>query len=199
MGGFATLHVGLAHPHRARSLVIGGCGYGSQPGEAERFRAECEAAAQAFETQGMEAAGAKYGEGPTRVQFQNKDPRGWREFVDQLKQHSAKGSANTQRGVQKRRPLLYQLVDGMKKIDVPTLVMTGDEDDPCLEASLLLKRSIRTAGLVVLPRAGHTINIEDPEAFNAAVGDFLAAVDAGRWEPRDPGSVGSGILGFVRK
>jgi pimeloyl-ACP methyl ester carboxylesterase len=200
MGGFATLHVGLAHPHRARSLVIGGCGYGSQPGEAERFRAECEAAAQAFETQGMEAAGAKYGEGPTRVQFQNKDPRGWREFVDQLKSHSAKGSANTQRGVQKRRPLLFQLVEAMKKIDVPTLVMTGDEDEPCLEASLLMKRSIPTAGLVVLPCAGHTINIEEPDAYNRAVADFLAAVEAGRWPRRDPRAVpGGSILGFAQK
>jgi pimeloyl-ACP methyl ester carboxylesterase len=200
MGGFATLHVGLAYPQRARSLVIGGCGYGSQPGEEERFRAECEAAAQAFETLGMETAGAKYGEGPTRVQFQNKDPRGWREFVEQLKGHSAKGSANTQRGVQKRRPLLYQLVDGMRKIDVPTLVMTGDEDEPCLEASLLMKRSIPTAGLVVLPCSGHTINIEEPDAFNRAVAEFLASVEAGRWPRRDPRAVpGGSILGFAKK
>jgi len=90
-------------------------------------------------------------------------------------------------------------VEGMQKIDVPTLVMTGDEDEPCLEASLLMKRSIPTAGLLVMPRAGHTINIEDPEVFNAAVADFLAAVEAGRWERRDPRSLGSGILGFVKK
>jgi pimeloyl-ACP methyl ester carboxylesterase len=198
MGGFATLHVGLAHPHRARSLVLAGCGYGAQPGDEDRFRAECEAAAAAFEAEG-EQAFRKYAVGPTRVRFRAKNPRGWQEFADQLAAHSAKGAALTLRGVQMRRPMLYQLVDGMKKIDVPTLVMTGDEDDPCLEASLLLKRSIRTAGLVVLPRAGHTINIEDPEAFNAAVAEFLAAADAGRWEPRDAGSIGSGILGFVRK
>lgn len=198
MGGFATLHVGLAYPGRARSLVIAGCGYGAQPGDEDRFRAECEAAAAGFEAEGAQAF-LKYASGPTRVRFRAKNPRGWQEFADQLAGHSPRGAALTLRGVQMRRPMLYQLVDGMKKIDVPTLVMTGDEDDPCLEASLLLKRSIRTAGLVVLPRAGHTINIEDPEAFNAAVGDFLAAVDAGRWEPRDPGSVGSGILGFVRK
>jgi pimeloyl-ACP methyl ester carboxylesterase len=200
MGGFATLHVGLAHPNRARSLVIAGCGYGSQPGEEERFRAEAESAAQAFETLGMEVAGAKYGEGPTRVQFQNKDPRGWREFVDQLRSHSAKGSANTQRGVQKRRPLLHQLVDGMRKIDVPTLVMTGDEDEPCLEASLLMKRSIPTSGLVILPCSGHTINIEEPDAFNRAVADFLASVEAGRWPRRDPRAIpGGSILGFGKK
>jgi pimeloyl-ACP methyl ester carboxylesterase len=98
-----------------------------------------------------------------------------------------------------RRPSLYQLVEGMQKLDVPTLVIAGDEDDPCLEASLLMKRAIPAAGLVVLPRAGHTINLEDPEAFNAAVADFLAAVEVGRWERRDPRSIGSGILGFVKK
>ncbi len=200
MGGFATLHVGLGHPHRARSLVIAGCGYGAHPGDAERFRAESEAAARAFESQGMAAAGAKYGAGPTRVQFEAKDPRGFREFLEQLQGHSAKGAALTQRGVQQRRPLLYQLVDEMKKIELPTLVMTGDEDEPCLEASLLLKRSIATSGLVVLPCSGHTINIEEPDAFNRAVADFLAAVEAGRWPRRDPRAVAGGsILGFDRK
>jgi pimeloyl-ACP methyl ester carboxylesterase len=198
MGGFATLHVGLKHPRRARSLVIGGCGYGAQPGAEDGFRAECEAAAAAFDAEGAKTA-LKYSLGPTRVRFQNKNPRGWQEFADQLATHSPKGSALTLRGVQMRRPMLYQLVDDMKRIDVPTLVMTGDEDDPCLEASLLMKRSIPTAGLLVMPRAGHTINIEDPEAYNAAVADFLAAVEAGRWDRRDPRSLGGGILGFVKK
>jgi pimeloyl-ACP methyl ester carboxylesterase len=148
----------------------------------------------------MATAGAKYGEGPTRVQFQQKDPRGFREFVEQLQQHSAKGSALTQRGVQRRRPSLHQLVDGMKKIDVPTLVMTGDEDEPCLEASLLMKRSIPTSGLVILPCSGHTINIEEPDGFNSAVADFLASVEAGRWPRRDPRAVpGGSILGFGKK
>src|SRR5262247_1068647 len=200
MGGFATLHVGLGHPHRARSLVIAGCGYGAQPGEEEKFRAECEAAAQAFDSQGMQAAGAKYGSGPTRVQFEQKDPRGFREFLEQLQQHSAKGAANTLRGVQKRRPLLHQLVDGMKKIDVPTLIMTGDEDEPCLEAGLLMKRSIATSGLVVVPKSGHAINLEEPAAFNRAVADFLAAVEGARWSPRDPRAVvAGGILGFAKR
>jgi pimeloyl-ACP methyl ester carboxylesterase len=198
MGGFATLHVGLKHPGRARSLVIGGCGYGAQPGAEDAFRAECEAAAAAFDAAGSEAA-AKYALGPARVQFQNKNPRGWHEFADQLAAHSPKGSALTLRGVQMRRPMLYQLVDDMKRIEVPTLVMTGDEDDACLEASLLIKRSISTAGLLVMPCTGHTINLEDPGAYNAAVADFLAAVEAGRWERRDPRSLGSGIMGFAAK
>lgn len=198
MGGFATLHVGLAYPARARSLVIAGCGYGAQPGAEESFRAECEAAARRFESEGV-AAVMRYAQGPTRVQYQNKDPRGWQAFVDEFAARPVAGMARTLRGVQMRRPLLYQLVEGMKKIDLPTLVMTGDEDDPCLEASVLMKRSIASAGLVVLPRSGHAINLEEPDAFNAAVADFLAAVEAGRWGRRDPRSIAGGLLGFDSK
>jgi pimeloyl-ACP methyl ester carboxylesterase len=194
MGGFATLHVGLAHPHRARSLVIAGCGYGAQRGEEESFRADSEALAKSLETQGASAF-AKYAAGPTRVQFENKDPRGYRAFIDALAAHSAKGAALTLRGVQMRRPLLYKLIDDMKRIAVPTLVMTGDEDEPCLDAALLLKRSIPTAGLVVLARSGHMINLEEPELFTRAVADFLAAVEAGRWEPRDPRATVGGLFG----
>jgi hypothetical protein len=56
-------------------------------------------------------------------------------------------------------------------------IVTGDEDDPCLEPALLMKRSIATSGLVVLPRTGHTLNIEDPEAFNRGLFEFFMLVD----------------------
>ena len=69
-------------------------------------------------------------------------------------------------------------------------------DDPCLEPALLMKRSIATAGLVVLPYSGHTINIEEPDAFNRAVLEFLIRVDEGRAHVRDPRSAASSILGF---
>jgi pimeloyl-ACP methyl ester carboxylesterase len=197
MGGFATLHLGISHPKRARSLVIAGCGYGAEPGKREGFQAECEAAAASFEANWTEAA-KKYALGPTRVQFQNKDPRGWEEFARQLAEHSPKGKALTLRGVQKRRPSLWELVEDMKQIDVPTLIVTGDEDDPCLEPALLMKRHIATAGLVVLPFSGHTINIEEPEAFNRALFDFFMLVDEARWARRDPRSSASGILGFKK-
>jgi pimeloyl-ACP methyl ester carboxylesterase len=197
MGGFAALHVGITYPQRARSLVIAGCGYGAEPDKKEKFRAECEVAAASFESNWAEAA-KKYALGPTRVQFQNKDPRGWAEFAQQLLEHSPKGQALTMRGVQMRRPSLYELVEDMKKIAVPTLIVTGDEDDPCLEPALLMKRNIPTAGLVVLARAGHTINIEDPEAFNRALFEFFMLADEERCTPRDPRSAASGILGFKK-
>src|SRR5579859_4296535 len=170
-------------------------GYGAEPDKKAKFQAECEAAAASFEANWGETA-KKYALGPTRVQFQNKDPRGWAEFAQQLADGSSKGHALTMRGVQMKRPSLYELVDGMKRIAVSTLILTGDEDDPCLEPALLMKRSIATAGLVVLPYSGHTINIEEPEAFNRAVLEFLIRVDEGRAHVRDPRSAASSILGF---
>ena len=197
MGGFAALHFGITYPQRARSLVIAGCGYGAEPDKKEKFRAECEAAAASFEADWTEAA-KRYALGPTRVQFQNKDPRGWAEFARQLADHSPRGQALTMRGVQMRRPSLYELVEDMKRINVPALVVTGDEDDPCLEPALLMKRSIPNCGLVVLPRSGHTINIEEPEAFNRALFEFFTLVDEGRAATRDPRSLSSGILGYKK-
>ena len=166
MGGFATLHFGFSYPERARSLVVAGCGYGATPDKRGQFAEEAEAAAKNFEQLGMAKAAEGYALGPTRVQFQNKDPRGWREFADQLAENSTEGAARTMRGVQKRRPSLFDLVDKMKTITVPTLIMTGDEDWPCLEPGILMKRTIPTAALVVMPNAGHTINLEEPAAFN---------------------------------
>jgi pimeloyl-ACP methyl ester carboxylesterase len=198
MGGFATLHVGIAYPQRARSLVVAGCGYGAEPDKKEKFQAECEAAAASFEADWGTAA-KKYALGPTRVQLQNKDRRGWEEFNQQLGEHSAKGQALTMRGVQMKRPSLYELVDDMRKIEVPTLVVTGDEDDPCLEPGLLMKRTIPSAGLVVIPWSGHTINLEEPDAFNRALLEFFLRVDEGKGGKRDPRSIGSGLLGFTKK
>jgi len=199
MGGFATLHFGFTYPQRARSVVVAGAGYGAAPNEREKFMAEAENSAARFLSLGMAKAGEGYAVGPTRVQFQNKDPRGWREFADQLAEHSAEGAAFTMRGVQKRRPSLYELTDRMQAMTVPTLIMTGDEDWSCLEPALLMKRTIPTAGLVVMPNCGHTINLEEPDAFNRHVDDFLHAVDVGAWRNRDPRALVTSILGTVEK
>jgi pimeloyl-ACP methyl ester carboxylesterase len=195
MGGFAALHFGFTYPARARSLVVAGCGYGASPDKREQFAAETEAVAKQFEDIGMAKAARGYALGPTRVQFQNKDPRGWQEFHDQLAEHSNEGSARTMRGVQKRRPSLFDLVDNMRTISAPTLIMTGDEDWPCLEPALLMKRAIPTAALVVMPNAGHTINLEEPAAFNLQLADFFHTVDVGAWRSRDPRATVNAILG----
>ena len=196
MGGFATLHFGLAYPHRALSLTLAGVGYGAERGQRDRFRREADASATFLRTRGMEAFAESYSVGPTRVQFQNKDPRGWREFADMLGEHSAAGSALTQQGVQKERPSLYDLADRMNRLTVPTLIVTGDEDWPCLLPGVFMKRTIPGAALVVVPNSGHTVNLEEPGAFNAAIADFFAQVDAGRWPMRDPRASSESITGM---
>src|SRR6201996_3394849 len=174
MGGFATLHFGLRHQPRALSLCIGGCGYGAELDKRETFRAEADVIAKALRSEGMAAFAERYAYGPTRVQYENKDPRGHAEFKAMLAEHSATGSANTQQGVQKERPSLYMLVEDMKRIDVPTLIITGDEDWPCLLPGILMKQNIASAALVVMPNSGHAINIEDPDENNRTVANFSA-------------------------
>jgi pimeloyl-ACP methyl ester carboxylesterase len=196
MGGFATLHFGFRHPERALSLCIGGCGYGAEPDKRETFRAEADVIANMIRSEGMASFAGRYAYGPTRVQYENKDPRGHAEFKAMLAEHSATGSANTQQGVQKERPSLHMLVEEMKRITVPTLIITGDEDWPCLLPGILMKQSIPSAALAVLPNSGHAINIEEPDQYNRIVGDFLSQVESGRWPHRDPRAVSASITGM---
>src|SRR5574340_1194956 len=76
-----------------------------------------------------------------------------------------------------------------------TLIVCGDEDEPTLNPALYLKRAIPTAGLVMLPRTGHTMNLEEPAAFNRAVLDSVTLVEAGRWSVRDPATRIGAIIG----
>jgi pimeloyl-ACP methyl ester carboxylesterase len=186
MGAFATLHFGLDHPGRALSLVLAGIGYGAEREREAEFRANAEAAAQGFETKGSRRFAEIYGSSAARVQLEVKDPRGWREMVDWLGEHDPLGAANTMRGVQARRPSLYDLEARLWQLTLPTLIVAGDEDDQTLHPGIFLKRTIPASGLLVLPKTGHTINLEEPAAFNHAVADFHAQVAAGRWRPRDP-------------
>jgi len=194
MGGFAVLHFGLHYPDRAASLVVAGCGYGASPETRDQFQAEAAEAADQIERQTMDVFGAAYALGPTRVQYQNKDPRGWAEFESQLREHSTLGSANTMRGVQRLRPSLFDLEDQIRALTVPTLIMSGDEDEPCLEPGLFLKRAIQSAALVLLPNTGHACNLEEPALFNGACESFFGQVESGRWGLRDPRSLSTAIL-----
>ena len=196
MGGFATLHLGLRHPDRARSLVVAACGYGAQPERQAAFKEESGVVADAFAAEGAAEVAKRYAVGPARVQFQNKDPRGWAEFAAQLGEHSSQGSALTMRGVQAARPSLYDLTDDLRALTVPTLVISGDEDEGCLEPSLMLKRTIPTAGLALLPKTGHTCNLEEPELFDRLLERFFADVENGAWGTRDPRSLATSTTGM---
>jgi len=196
MGGFATLHFGLQHPHRALSLCVAGCGYGAELEQQEQFKKEAEASAKMLLSQGMKAFVDKYAHGPTRVSFERADPHGFAEFKQQFYSHSALGSANTQLGVQRERPSLYNLKDKLAKLTVPTLILNGDEDWPCLKPGLMLKETIPSAALAILPNCGHTMNIEMPDEFNHVLGNFLTHAASGRWPMRDPRAMVASITGM---
>ncbi len=196
MGGFATLHFGFRHPGRARSLAVCGCGYGAEPSERDKFREEGANTVAFIRAHSMAKFAERYAFGPTRVQFQNKDPRGFAEFLAQLAEHDPVGAALTQLGVQRERPSLWDLTEEMKALRAPTLILTGDEDWPCLLPGVLMKHHIPAAALAVMPNCGHGINLEDPDQFNRIVGDFLAQVDAGRWPMRDPRAMTGSITGM---
>ena len=200
MGAFATLHFGMKYcsrgsPARARSLTLAGIGSGAHPAAHSKFQQDAKALSEAIRKDGMAKLAATYGQGPARVQYLNKDPRGFADYARQLAEHSAEGSANTMAGYQARRPCLYDLTGEISRIDVPTLVMTGDEDEPCIEPSVMLKRAIPKAGLAVLAKAGHAINLEEPALFNQLLEDFFHQVESGRWGARDARAPVASIYG----
>jgi pimeloyl-ACP methyl ester carboxylesterase len=181
MGGFATLHFGMKYSPRALGLVSAGCGYGAEPAKREEFQRSSRENAKQMLERGMQHFAATYGHGPSRLQLRAKDPRGFAGYIQQLSEHSALGSANTMLGYQARRPSLYDLKAEIAGITAPLLVVAGDEDDPTLEPGLMIKRTLPKAGLVVLPRSGHALNLEDPALFNRIVEDFFHQVESGRW------------------
>ncbi|SVA40339.1 uncharacterized protein METZ01_LOCUS93193, partial [marine metagenome] len=181
MGGTLTLGFAIAHPEMCRSLVIASAGAGSDPDDRERLVASWQALSESMVSEGMEKFADGYARGAERVQFLRKDPVGWAKFHAGLAAHSVQGSSLTFRGVQMKRPTIYQLRNELQKITAPTLVLIGDEDSPCVEPAVFMKRNIPSCGLAVFPQAGHTINLEEPDLYNRTVLDFLTAVEAGKW------------------
>jgi pimeloyl-ACP methyl ester carboxylesterase len=88
------------------------------------------------------------------------------------------------------------MVEDMKRLAVPTLIISGDEDWPCLHPGVLMKQTIPSSALAVIPNSGHAINLEEPEEYNRIVGNFLAQVDSGRWRQRDPRAISASITGM---
>jgi pimeloyl-ACP methyl ester carboxylesterase len=188
MGAYTALHVGMQAPERCLSVVAAGCGWGSTPDlkQREAMKALAADTGKMFAEEPMAIAAAKYADAPMRQAQKHKDPRGHAEFARMLAEHSAQGHAHTMLNLQLKRPTLYEMEEGLKRFAVPLLVVVGDEDDPCLDGSLYLKRTAPTAGLLVIPRSGHNIPSEEPAMFNAALAELFASAEAGRWLAHKP-------------
>ena len=179
MGAGVALNFGIRHPELAESLIIAAAGAGTV--NREEFLRNSERLAGLYETRGVEAKVANMEQSPTRRGFAQKDPRGWAETVAHVRDHSGLGSALMMRGVQMKRKTIYELGPEMAGIAAPALIVVGDQDAPCLEPGLFMKRHIPHAGLAVVPMTGHASNLEEPALFNQLVADFLASVETGRW------------------
>ncbi|HUZ62947.1 MAG TPA: alpha/beta hydrolase [Acetobacteraceae bacterium] len=184
MGATAAVEFGIRHPAMALSLTAAACGSGAStdPEHKRKFYDDCMAFADRIERDGMPVMAELYCAGPARVQYRDKDSRGWEEFKRQFAEGSARGHAFTMRGVQAPRVPLFERQAELNAIDAPVLVIAGDEDDSTLDLALFLKRNIPRCGLLMLPRTGHTINLEEPAAFNATLESFLHDVERGRWQ-----------------
>lgn len=183
MGATASLEFAIRHPGKALSIAAAGAGTGAtrDPAILARFRREAVEIAELIEGKGIAALGEVYLAGPSRLQLLAKDPRGYAEFKRQFIEGASKGRALTMRGVLARRVPFFDREAELQAISDPVLIICGDEDDATLDVSLFMKRNIPRCGLMVFPKTGHGINLEEPAGFNAVVGDFIHAVEQDRW------------------
>lgn len=176
MGSVTTLDFALRYGARARSITLCGCGYGSIAAERDAWLASNSVLADAIISDIAQAV-RSYANGPTRLPYRRKDPRGWQAFVDHMLCLNPLGASLTLRGIQAQRPSLYDLEARIRELRMPAMIVVGDEDGPALEPSLLLKRAIANAALWVFPCTGHAVNAEEPELFNRALLKFLITAD----------------------
>lgn len=156
LGGVMSLAFYVAYPARVRALVLCDTGPGFRNPEARRqWNVRAQARAKALEEKGMAAF---RGGGETRLGTHR----------------SARGLAGAARGMLTQHD--SRLIDALPQIAVPTLVLVGSEDKNFLGAADYMAGKIKGAQKVVIAGAGHASNLDQPEAFNAAVQDFLRSL-----------------------
>jgi pimeloyl-ACP methyl ester carboxylesterase len=180
MGAYTALHLGIRHPGKCLSVVAAGVGFGSDPSERAGLLAQMAETGRMFRDLPMAQSAERYAAAPMRAAFARKDPRGFAEFVGWLSEHSPLGHALTMENLQMKRPTLQEMADGLKGFAPPLLVIAGDEDFPCIEGSLLIKRLAPQAGLLVMPHTSHMMPTEEPETFTAAITEFIRRADTRR-------------------
>ncbi len=178
MGGFAAAHFGMRYGAASRSLVIGGCGYGSAPDDHETFAEWCRDTADWIDAVGMAEFGPEYFDTPARETLKRKVPREFDESLRRFSEHAAIGAAMHMRHVQGERPSLWDFERRLAALAMPVLIVNGDVDEQCHVTGGYLKRTIPDAGHWMLPDTGHAINLEEPELFNQGLDRFFAAAEA---------------------
>jgi pimeloyl-ACP methyl ester carboxylesterase len=179
MGSASTLQYAIRHPERVRSITLTSIGSGSdlKPGE---FAASMEVLAELALSKGMRALAEHYSATPTRYRLKEKNPAEYKNFIDQLGAGSAIGITNTMRGVQSKRAPLYAHRERIAALNVPALVVLGEEDEPCVKPSHFLKETLPGARLEIVAKTGHCVNLEEPALYNRLVMGFIEEIEARR-------------------
>ena len=153
LGGFMSLAFHLAHPGRTEALMLfdTGPGYRKDDGRAGWNRL-AEGMAAAYEKKGLAAAGVS-----AEVQVAH--------------HRSAQGLAHAARGMLAQQD--GRVIESLPLIKVPTLVLVGENDVQFRPSADYMAAKVPGAQKVILERAGHAANIDQPGAFNAAVRAFL--------------------------
>src|SRR5262249_36489354 len=167
MGASTALRFALAHPDRVRGLVLAAFPAGASA--ARGIAAQASAFADAIERDGLKAAGERFAWGPAS----GLDPGAARLVRPGFLEHPPHGLVPTLRGVPAKEPPLAEPAPRLRAPATPALVIVGERDRASLDPSRALADALPAARLVVVPGAGHVVNLEKPAAFNAALEGFL--------------------------
>jgi pimeloyl-ACP methyl ester carboxylesterase len=171
MGGNIALNYALAHPERVSALIIADTGAGSD--DTADWVAGALRYADAAERGGVEAFADLACANPLFARYIEQGPDRARFIRSCLMTHRARGIVHTAREVLAKRPTIYSLEAKLKALRVPTLLIVGEHDVPCVKVHEFMARTIPGAQSVVLAGVGHLSNLEAPDPFNAHVRAFL--------------------------
>jgi pimeloyl-ACP methyl ester carboxylesterase len=178
MGGNIALNFALAHPEMVTALIVADTGAGSD--DAAGWAATVHAFADALERDGLEAFADAALANPLFARYVAQGPAAERFIRSCLMTHRARGLAHTAREVLTKRPSIYALGPRLGTLLVPTLLIVGKHDEPCVKVHRFMADTIPGARHVLIPGVGHLTNLEAPDAFNRVVTDFLGEVAARR-------------------
>jgi len=173
-GGLASLHLMLRHPDRVAALALFDSGPGfKKPEAAERWAAQVERTARFLETRGFDDfVSGRAGE--TCIGSRPDLPAA-RAAAEAIRRQNAAGVARFGRRVAGPAPCVIDELAGM---DVPALVLVGEKDEAYLRAAEVMAAKLPRARHVVIPGAGHIVNIEEAEAFDRALLGFLDSLES---------------------
>jgi pimeloyl-ACP methyl ester carboxylesterase len=168
-GGLASLHFALRHPERVRALALLDTGPGFKNPEAQqRWLAQTEKTAQILHERGFEGFLASRG-ADTAVGRRRELPAA-QAAAAAIARQSVAGVAWFGRRISGLAP---GCIDELPRIQAPTLVVVGEQDEAFRRAAEVMAARLPNATPVVIPDAGHVVTIEAPEAVNRALLDFL--------------------------